>query len=314
MKKFGLIGVAGFVAPKHLEAISRTGSHLLAAMDRSDSVGILDRFFPQAGFFTDIDRFDSYLEQLRREKSGIDYLSVCTPNHLHDEHVRLGLKHNADVICEKPLVLDPGGIEPLVELEKETGRRIFNLLQLRLHPDIIRLQEKQKGLDRNSKAEVELVYITPRGRWYHNSWKGDEQRSGGIATNIGIHFFDMLLWIFGPVQHIAVHHYDKERAAGYLELQKARVRWFLSINEADLPADRVGKSHSFRQISVEGETVEFSTGFTDLHIKAYEAILAGKGFGLEEAFPSIELVHNIRTQKPSGLKNDFHPMAAFLKQ
>ncbi len=280
-------------------------------MDKFDSVGILDKFFPKAHFFTEFERFDRFLEKNKREGRPIDFFTVCTPNYLHDAHVRFGLKHGAAVICEKPLVLNPWNAEVLVQLQEETGKDVFNILQLRLHPDILKLKDKIAGLPQDQKADVDLAYITPRGNWYQASWKGDISKSGGIATNIGIHFFDMLIWIFGKVQQSTVHIHQGDRAAGFLELERARVRWFLSINEGDLPAVHDKKERTFRSLSMQGTQFEFSSGFSNLHTKNYEAILAGQGFKLFEALPSIDLVHQIRTVEPVGLKGDFHPMAGY---
>lgn len=310
MKKFALIGAAGFVAPRHLAAIKETGNEVIATMDKTDSVGVLDHYFPQADFFTEIERFDRYIDKQRRENNSPEYLTVCTPNYLHDAHVRFGLKHGLDVVCEKPLVLNPWNVAPLLQLEKETGKKIWNVLQLRMHPDILKLKEKTAGVT-GHKYNIDLAYITPRGRWYATSWKGDEAKSGGIATNIGIHFFDMLVWIFGAVQGCTVHTHKSNHAAGFLELERANVRWFLSIEANDLPQSFSKNSgHTFRSISVDGEQMEFSNGFNHLHTKSYETILAGNGFGIEEALPSIDLVHDIRTQTPVGLIGDYHPMAA----
>lgn len=313
MKTFALIGVAGFVAPRHLRAIRDTGNTLVAAMDRRDSVGVLDQYFPEADFFLELERFDRFLEKQKQAGRPVHYLSVCTPNYLHDAHVRLGLRNGTSVICEKPLVLNPWNVEALARAEAETGKRIFNILQLRLHPDIIRLKEKASGLDPSTKAEVELTYITPRGRWYHQSWKGDEAKSGGIATNIGIHFFDMLIWIFGSVQHTEVHRLGPDWAAGFIELERANVRWFLSIEANHLPNREAG-GRSFRSIYLNGEIVEFSEGFEHLHSKSYAAILEGKGFPLADVLPSVELVHRIRSTAPGAVKGPAHPMSLALQR
>jgi UDP-N-acetyl-2-amino-2-deoxyglucuronate dehydrogenase len=309
LKRFALIGAAGFVAARHLRAIHDTSNILVAAMDKFDSVGILDSYFPNADFFIEFERFDRHLEKLKREHEGIDYLSVCTPNYLHDAHVRFGLRHGASVICEKPLVLNPWNLEALASLEQETGNKVYTILQLRLHPDIIELKRRIGEIGTQKKHEIDLEYITPRGHWYHTSWKGDISKSGGIATNIGIHFFDMLVWIFGKVQQTVVHLHTKDRAAGYLELEHARVRWFLSINDEDLPlSHKQSTRKQFRSIKVSGEEIEFSTGFTDLHTKSYEAILKGNGFHLDEVLSSIQLVHDIRIAEPIGLKGEVNPM------
>jgi len=311
MKDFVLIGAAGFIAPRHLKAIKDTGNRLVAALDKFDSVGIMDSYFPEASFFTEFERFDRHIEKLRRNGRQSDCLSICSPNYLHDSHIRFGLRNGMDVICEKPLVLNPWNVETLEELQKETGRNVYNILQLRLHPDIIALREKVRKADPKEVFDIDLSYITSRGNWYYTSWKGDISKSGGIATNIGIHFFDMLLWVFGPVKQNIVHLHNHDRAAGFLELDKARVRWFLSINENTLPDHiREKEQRTYRSLAMKGKEIEFSDGFKDLHTVSYQAILAGKGFALREAFPSIELVHDIRTRQPIGLKGDYHPLAA----
>ena len=311
MKDFAMIGVAGFIAPRHLKAIKETGNRLVAALDRFDSVGIMDSYFPSASFFVEYERFDRHIEKLHRQNHAIDFLSICSPNYLHDSHIRFGLRHGSTVICEKPLVLNPWNVEALNQLQKETGKNVYNILQLRLHPDIIALKEKVSKADASKIYDIDLAYITSRGNWYYTGWKGDLVKSGGIATNIGIHFFDMLIWIFGKVQKNIIHVHTHDRAAGFLQLEKARVRWFLSINENTLPSQVKQKGQrTFRSLTMEGTEIEFSEGFTDLHTKSYEAILAGNGFNLIEALPSIELVHDIRTQTPIGLKGDFHPLAA----
>jgi len=310
MKNFALIGAAGFIAPRHLRAIKDTGNNLVAALDRFDSVGIMDSFFPHASFFVEFERFDRHLEKLRRDAKPVDYISVCSPNYLHDSHIRFGLRQQASVICEKPLVLNPWNVEALEQLQNETGKKVYNILQLRLHPDIIALREKVSKADPSKIFDVDLSYITSRGTWYYTSWKGDVSKSGGIATNIGIHFFDMLIWVFGKVKHNEIHVHTHDRAAGYLELERARVRWFLSINEETLPESiRQKGQRTYRSITMEGNEIEFSDGFTDLHTKSYEAILGGRGFEVMDAYPSIELAHQIRTQVPVGLKGNYHPMA-----
>jgi UDP-N-acetyl-2-amino-2-deoxyglucuronate dehydrogenase len=298
MKDFALIGAAGFIAPRHLKAIKETGNNLAAAMDKFDSVGIIDSYFPHADFFTEFERFDRHLDKLRRQGKKVDYVSICSPNYLHDAHIRFALRHQADAICEKPLVLNPWNVDALEEIEKETGKKIYTILQLRLHPSIIKLREEVLAGDPDKVFDVELTYITSRGKWYHHSWKGEEAKSGGIATNIGIHFFDMLLWIFGDVKEIKVEKYEDDHAAGFLHLNKARVRWFLSINEDHLPAEAKQKGkRTFRSLKMNGNEIEFSEGFTDLHTTSYEGILEGKGFGLKEAKPSIELAHQIRISR-----------------
>ena len=283
----------------------------MAAYDPFDSVGVMDSFFPSSDFFTEFERFDRHIEKLKRSGDPIDYVTICSPNYLHDAHIRFGLRHGADVICEKPIVLNPWKIEALKEIEKETGRRIHNILQLRLHPSVIALKEKVQNSKSTEKYDFDLTYITSRGKWYYTSWKGEEQKSGGIATNIGVHFFDMLIWIFGKVQDNIVHIHTHDRAAGYLELERARVRWFLSINKDMLPDDAIKEGKpTFRSLTINGEQFEFSDGFTNLHTESYRAILEGQGFGLEETIPSINLVHDIRNIVPVGLKGEYHPLAA----
>ncbi len=312
MVKFGLIGAAGYIAPRHMKAIKDTGNQLLAALDPFDSVGIIDSFFPDADFFIEPERFDRHLDKLRRTgKSAIDYVSICSPNYLHDSHIRMALRNQANAICEKPLVLNPWNIDALAQIEKETGKRIFNILQLRHHHAVTKLKEKIKQAPAGKIFDIDLTYITSRGSWYFYSWKGDIQKSGGIATNIGIHFFDMLTWIFGePTQNI-VHINDGHKAAGFLQLKSARVRWFLSVDRKNLPSDIAQKGQStFRSIKVDGEEFEFSGGFTDLHTRTYENILNGKGYGLDATRTSIVIAHEIRNLIPSGPKGEYHPMIA----
>ncbi|MBL7810364.1 MAG: Gfo/Idh/MocA family oxidoreductase [Saprospiraceae bacterium] len=308
MANFALIGAAGYVAPRHLKAIRDTGNELVAAFDPADSVGVLDSYFPETSFFTEFERFDRHLDKIRRNGQGVDYVSICSPNYLHDAHIRFGLRNGAHVICEKPLVLNPWNVEALKANEQESGKRVSTILQLRLHPSIIALREKVQSGQKAQKHEVDLSYITSRGSWYYTSWKGDVQKSGGIATNIGIHFFDMLSWIFGPVVQNLVHVHTHDRAAGYLEFEKARVRWFLSINAQTLPEAAAGK-RTYRAITIDGESLEFSEGFTDLHTLSYQDILAGNSFGLDDALPAIQLAHDIRTATPLGLQGDYHPLA-----
>ena len=295
MKNFVLIGVGGYIAPRHMKAIKDTGNTLVAALDKHDSVGILDSYFPEADFFTEFERFDRHVEKLRRQKVNIDFVSVCSPNYLHDSHIRFGMRIGADVICEKPLTLNPWNVDALMEIEEETGHKVFTILQLRLHPAIIALREKINNAAATKKYRINLTYITSRGHWYHNSWKGDIQKSGGIATNIGVHFFDMLMWIFGDVKENIVLQHSNTTAAGLLILEKAEIEWFLSIDADTLPTEikQQGK-RTFRSLSIDGEEFEFSEGFTDLHTKSYEAILAGQGFPLSETRRPIELVHHIR--------------------
>lgn len=295
MKNFALIGAAGYIAPRHMKAIKDTGNNLLAALDKNDSVGILDSYFPEADFFTEFERFDRHIEKLKRRGIKTDFVSVCSPNYLHDSHIRFGLRVGADVICEKPVVLNPWNIDALAEIEKETGNKIFTILQLRLHPSIIALKEKIDKEPEGKKHEVNLDYITSRGHWYYASWKGDIQKSGGIATNIGVHFFDMLMWIFGEVKENIVTEHSRSTASGILELENASVKWRLSIDANNLPEDAkaMGK-RTYRTLSINGESFEFSNGFTELHTKSYENILAGKGFPLMETKRAIQLVHDIR--------------------
>lgn len=295
MKNFALIGAAGFIAPRHMKAIKDTGNNLVAVLDKFDQVGVLDSFFPRADFFTEFERFDRHLDKLKRQGTKIDYVSICTPNYLHDSHIRFALRHHANAICEKPLVLNPWNIDALAEIEKETGQRVFTILQLRLHPSIIALREKIQRGPKNKIYEVDLKYVASRGNWYQISWKGDLAKSGGVATNIGIHFFDMLLWVFGEVKQSKVEFLKADSGKGHLSLTNANVNWELSIREEDIPAEAnaVGK-RTYRSLLLEGEEIEFSDGFTDLHTRCYEQILLGNGFGLTEARPSIELVHRIR--------------------
>ena len=311
MKKFGIIGVAGYIAPRHLKAIKETGNQLMCGLDPYDGVGIIDSYFPEADFFTEFERFDRHVDKLRRNGQGLDFVSICSPNYLHDSHIRFGLRNNADVICEKPLVLNPWNIEALETIEKESGRRVYNILQLRLHPSIMQLKqqvEEALKLNPNKIFEVDLTYITSRGKWYFVSWKGDITKSGGVATNIGIHFFDMLLWIFGGVKKNVVNLLNSQSASGVLELQNARVRWFLSVDFETLPQEVKNENkRTYRLIYVDGKAVEFSDGFTDLHTESYRNILEGNGFGLREARDSIELVHQIRNAEIIGLKGDYHP-------
>jgi UDP-N-acetyl-2-amino-2-deoxyglucuronate dehydrogenase len=298
MKNFALIGAAGYIAPRHLQAIRDTGNNLVAALDKFDSVGIMDSYFPKADFFTEFERFDRHLDKLKRLGQQIDYVSICSPNYLHDSHIRFALRHHADAICEKPLVLNPWNVEALEEIEKETGKKVFTILQLRLHPNIIQLKKEIEAAPAGKVFDVDLDYITSRGKWYQHSWKGDEAKSGGIATNIGIHFFDMLLWVFGSVKSLQIKSYDPDSASGFLELQKAKVHWKLSINENHLPDEVKAKGkRTYRSLKMNGKEIEFSDGFTELHTSSYKEILAGRGFGLNDARPSIELAHEIRPKK-----------------
>lgn len=309
MKNFALIGAAGYIAPRHMKAIKDTGNQLLAAYDKFDSVGVMDSYFPNADFFTEFERFDRHVEKIKRTERKIDYVSICSPNYLHDAHIRFGLRVGADVICEKPLVLNPWNIDALQEIESETGKKVYNILQLRLHPSIIALKERIAKGPKDKIYDIDLAYITSRGNWYFTSWKGDVSKSGGIATNIGVHFYDMLTWVFGNVKQNVVHLHTHDRAAGYLELERARVRWFLSINADTLPDSVKARSgRTYRSLTMEGEEIEFSDGFTELHTHSYQHILEGQGFGLEEAKSSIQLVHDIRSAEVIGLKGDYHPL------
>ena len=311
MKNFAMIGVAGYVAERHLRAIKDTGNNLVVALDKFDSVGIMDSYFPDASFFVEFERFDRHIEKLKRKKKiNLDYISICTPNYLHDSHIRMALRSGANAICEKPLVLNPWNLDALEDIEKEYGREVNTILQLRLHPSIIALKKKIDNGPKDKIYDVDLTYLTSRGNWYYTSWKGDISKSGGIATNIGIHFYDMLSWVFGKVKHNTVHIHTHDRAAGYLEFEKAKVRWFLSINDIVLPEEIKKKGQrTYRSITVDGEEVEFSDGFFDLHTKSYQNIIDGIGFGLDDARQSIDIVHDIRTRVLSPLKNDYHPLA-----
>jgi UDP-N-acetyl-2-amino-2-deoxyglucuronate dehydrogenase len=308
-KNFAITGVAGYVAPRHLKAIKDTGNKLIAAVDPHDSVGILDRYFSGVSFFTEFERFDRHIEKLRRksEDERVHFVSICSPNYLHDAHVRFALRVGANAICEKPLVLNPWNIEALAELEQESQGRVYTILQLRVHPSLIALKEKLAREKRDDKYDVVLTYITSRGRWYLVSWKGQLDRSGGLATNIGIHFFDLLIWLFGPVEHSEVHLANQYKTGGFIELERARVQWFLSIDSADLPREAVEKDlTTYRSITMDDEEIEFSGGFTDLHTEVYRNILAGEGFGLADALPSISLVHDIRQSTATGVKENSH--------
>jgi UDP-N-acetyl-2-amino-2-deoxyglucuronate dehydrogenase len=318
VKNFALIGLAGYIAPRHLKAIKETGHRLIAALDPSDSVGIIDSYFPEARFFTEYERFDRHIDKLRRQKgvSGIDYVSICSPNYLHDAHVRFAFRSGAHAICEKPLVLNPWNLDGLSEIENATGRKVYNILQLRLHPALIKLKQNVDEAKKNHKKyEVDLTYITSRGSWYFVSWKGQEEKSGGIATNIGVHFFDMLHWIFGDLQTNEVHIYTANKSSGYLEYEKARVRWFLSIDSNDLPLHcQETNQRTYRSITVDNEEIEFSAGFTDLHTASYQHILDGNGFGLNEARTAIQTVHDIRNNKPKQNPSNLHPFVKKVKQ
>ncbi len=309
---FALIGAAGFVAPRHLKAIHDTGHRLVAAVDPHDAAGILDKYFPETRFFTEIERFDRFLEKRRRgpKEEQIQFVGICSPNYLHDAHIRLALRANAHAICEKPLVINPWNLEALQVLEQETGRRVHTVFQLRLHPALIALRAELAARPPGPSAEVELSYITRRGPWYDISWKGSEEKSGGVAMNIGIHFFDLLVWLFGPVQSSATHLRDGRRMAGRLDLERARVRWFLSVDGTDLPAGYVESGRSaYRSLTIDGRELEFSEGFGDLHTHLYQEVLSGRGFGIEDARPAIELVYRIRKDALAMPDDDAHPMA-----
>lgn len=308
MYNFGLIGAAGFIAPRHLKAIKDTGNNLLAALDKHDCVGIMDSHFPNADFFVEFERFDRHFDKLKRQGTKIDYVSICTPNYLHDSHIRFALRQGADAICEKPLVLNPWNLDALEVIEKETGKKVNTILQLRLHPTIIALKKEVENGPVDKVHDIDLTYITSRGHWYFVSWKGDLQKSGGVASNIGVHFFDMLTWIFGEVQESVVHLTEPQRAAGFMRLKRARVRWFLSVDYNDIPeATKLTGKRTFRSITMEGREIEFSEGFTDLHTDSYRQILAGNSFGLSDARSSIQTVYTIRNTQPTGLVGDYHP-------
>ena len=311
MKNFALIGAAGYIAPRHMQAIQHTNNQLVAALDPSDSVGIIDSHFPEAHFFTEFERFDRHIDKLRRKGQGVDFVSICSPNYLHDSHMRFALRSGADAICEKPLVLNPWNIDALLDIEKDTGKKVNTILQLRVHPSIMALKQQVALAKKETKYEVDLTYITSRGNWYLQSWKGDVKKSGGIASNIGVHFFDMLYFIFGNLQDIIVHYASETKASGYLEYENARVRWFLSIDIDDVPQTiRAKGQRTYRSITVDGEEIEFSGGFTELHNRSYEEILAGRGFGLEENRTAVTAVSQIRSMPAKGLVGDYHP---FLK-
>jgi UDP-N-acetyl-2-amino-2-deoxyglucuronate dehydrogenase len=308
-KNFGIIGVAGYIAVRHLHAIKETGNNLLASLDKFDSVGRIDSYFPESDFFVEFERFDRHFDKLKRTGTKIDYVSICSPNYLHDSHIRFALRHQAEAICEKPIVLNPWNVDALQEIENETGRKIYTVLQLRLHPKIMELREKIRNGPKDKIYDIDMTYVTSRGNWYSISWKGDIQKSGGVATNIGIHFFDMLSWIFGDTRKNIVHISEPHKAAGYLELENARVRWFLSIDYNDIPVTlREAGKRTFRSVTVNGEEIEFSEGFADLHTMSYKEILAGRGFGLKEARQSVETAYTIRNSKPIGLQGDYHPI------
>jgi UDP-N-acetyl-2-amino-2-deoxyglucuronate dehydrogenase len=312
LKNFALIGAAGYIAPRHLKAIADTGNRLVAAVDPKDSVGVLDRYFVDARFFTEIERFDRFIERLRRERSPqqIDYLTICSPNYLHDAHVRLGLRVHADVICEKPLTITPWNIDALAELEKEFERKVYTVLQLRLLPALRALKERLERQPPDHRPHVVLSYVTRRGPWYGVGWRGDVAKSGGVGMNIGIHFFDLLLWLFGSCRHKEVHLNMPTKMAGMLELERADVTWFLSIDARDLPPGQLDKGEAaFRSLTMDGEELEFSSGFTELHTQVYRDVLAGGGYGLQDARPAVELVHALRHTAVTEPEDLAHPAA-----
>jgi UDP-N-acetyl-2-amino-2-deoxyglucuronate dehydrogenase len=312
-KNFAIIGCGGFVAPRHLKAIKDTGNNLVAALDKSDSVGILDKFSDNTDFFTDFERFDRNAEKLKRhpdKNKKIDYVSICSPNYLHDAHIRFALRIGANAICEKPLVLSPWNLDALSKIENETGKRVYTVLQLRLHPSLIELKKKIEKEQKTEKYDIDLTYVTPRGKWYFYSWKANDEYSGGVVTNIGIHFFDMLMWIFGnPVRH-EVHYSDKKSISGFLELEKARIRWFLSLDGRDVPKENDNSEiKAYRSIKINGNEIEFSNVFADLHTEVYKDILNGNGFGIEDARPSVELVYQLRKNTPEiNNEKNVHPL------
>lgn len=309
MKKFALIGAAGYIAVRHMKAIKETGNDLIAALDPFDSVGIIDSYFPKSDFFTEFERFDRHIDKLRRADKKVDYVSICSPNYLHDAHIRFALKQNAEAICEKPMVLNPWNVDALEEFQNETGNKVNNILQLRLHPNIIKLKEEVDNSPADKVYDIDLSYLTSRGNWYFVSWKAELEKSGGIATNIGVHFFDMLTWIFGDVKENIVHLSEDKRAAGFLGLEKARVRWFLSLEYEDIPSVIRSKDYrTYRSVTVDGKEIEFSGGFTDLHTRSYEEIIKGKGFGISDVRPAVQTVYQIRNATPVGLKGDYHPL------
>lgn len=295
MKNFILIGAAGYIAPRHMKAIKETGNNLIAAYDPYDGVGIIDSYFPKAHFFTEFERFDRFIEKQKRAGIKVDYVSICSPNYLHDAHIRYGLRIGADVICEKPLVLNPWNVEALIQLEKEYHNKVYTILQLRHHEAILALKEKVDQSPKNQIFDIDLTYITSRGNWYYNSWKGEETKSGGIATNIGVHFFDILQWIFGPMEEFTISIKTRDTNAGTMVFKRAKVNWYLSINAENLPIEAKQKGlPTFRTLTIEGEEIEFSKGFTELHNRSYQKILKDRGFGLADAKNSIEIVSRIR--------------------
>ncbi len=320
---FALVGAAGYIAPRHMKAIRDTGNMLTCALDPYDGVGLIDTYFPEADFFIEPERFDRHLDKLRRmahnksryETMKVDYVSICSPNYMHDSHIRLALRNEAHAICEKPIVLNPWNLDALFEIQKETGRNVFTVLQLRLHPSIIALREEVVAGGTDKVYDIDLTYITSRGKWYFRSWKGNKEKSGGIATNIGVHFFDMLTWIFGPVTDNHVHVLQNDKAGGFLNLKQARIRWFLSIDYHDIPEPvKLAGKRTYRMLSINGKEVEFSDGFADLHTDVYRDILAGNGFGLKDTRQSINVVYQIRNSIPVGLQGDYHPLLSAIRK
>ncbi|OGJ87097.1 MAG: oxidoreductase [Candidatus Raymondbacteria bacterium RifOxyA12_full_50_37] len=316
-KRFAMTGIGGYIAPRHLKAIKETGNTLVAAVDPNDSVGVIDRYFSDVAFFTEFERFDRHIEKIRRKTGDgkIDYVSICSPNYLHDAHIRFAFRVNADAICEKPLVLNPWNLDALQELEAETGRRVHTILQLRVHPALVELKKSLEQEPKGKKRDICLTYITSRGNWYLVSWKGQMEKSGGLATNIGIHFFDLLIWLFGKVEFSEVHCAEPRRTGGFLELERARVQWFLSVDRNDLPhhTDSAQEQVTFRSITIDGKELEFSEGFTDLHTVLYKETLAGRGFGIEDVRPSIVLAHSIRNAQAIGANKNSHPILRGVK-
>ena len=310
MNNFALIGAAGYIAPRHMKAIKDTGNNLLAAYDPYDGMGIMDSYFPEADYFTEFERFDRHIDRLKRNNTKIDYVSICSPNYLHDSHIRFGLRSGADVICEKPIVLNPWNIDALQEAEKDSGRNIYTILQLRHHQAIKDLKKKIESGPLDKIYNVDLTYLTSRGKWYYTSWKGDLEKSGGIATNIGVHFYDMLTWVFGDLKSQTIHLHTHDRASGIMHLERANVRWFLSINNDVIPdKEKAEGKRTFRSITIDGEEIEFSQGFTELHTVSYDAILKGNGYRIGDTREAINIVHDIRHSNPIGLKGDYHPLA-----
>ena len=315
-KNFAIMGVGGYIAPRHLQAIKATNNNLIAALDKFDSVGIMDSYFPEAHFFTEFERFDRHIEKLKRRNNiALDYVSICTPNYLHDAHIRMSLRQGANAICEKPIVINPWNVDQLIEIEKESDNKVYTILQLRIHESIIALKKKIDEGPKDKIYDVDLTYLTSRGNWYDASWKGDISKSGGIATNIGVHFYDMLSWVFGEVKENKVHLLSKDTGSGCLEFEKARVRWFLSIDYNNIPEKvKLEGKRTYRSITVNDEEIEFSGGFTELHTKSYQSIMDGNGYGLKDSRQSIQIVHDIRNAPITPLKGDYHPFLNGLKK